>query len=142
MALTYYAGDYFVGLSGDTKPTGCQDGARFDESDTLLSYLKVSGSWLVKSAAITQTSFSYSYFENYLATGNITSGTSITIPNSKTYVTGANTLSLYVNGIRQRKNTSSIVIDNDYWETASSGVYLTYAIPSGSLLTFDIISKT
>jgi hypothetical protein len=45
MAITKYAGDRYVGLSSDTKPTNVLDGAVFFESDTLKIYLLVSGIW-------------------------------------------------------------------------------------------------
>lgn len=45
MAIIRYAGDRFVGLSTDVKPTNVKDGARFDESDTLSSYQLISSVW-------------------------------------------------------------------------------------------------
>ena len=45
MAITKYAGDRYVGLSSDTKPTNVSDGAIFTEIDTLEIFLLVSGSW-------------------------------------------------------------------------------------------------
>lgn len=45
MAITKYAGDRYVGLSSDTKPTNVLDGAIFTETDTLKIFLLVSGSW-------------------------------------------------------------------------------------------------
>jgi hypothetical protein len=45
MAITKYAGDRYVGLSSDTKPTNVLDGAVFFETDTKKIYLKGSGTW-------------------------------------------------------------------------------------------------
>lgn len=45
MAIKRYAGDKFVGLSADIKPTNVPDGADFYETDTNKSFLKVSGVW-------------------------------------------------------------------------------------------------
>lgn len=45
MTVQKYAGDRYVGLSTDTKPTNVIDGASFFESDTLKIFLLVSGSW-------------------------------------------------------------------------------------------------
>lgn len=45
-AVKRYAGDRFVGLSTDSKPTNVADDALFYERDTKLSYLKISGNWL------------------------------------------------------------------------------------------------
>lgn len=46
MAIRRYAGDVFVGLSTDIKPTDVADGARFYEKDSPCEYLKVNGSWI------------------------------------------------------------------------------------------------
>jgi len=46
MAIKRYAGDRFVGLSTDTKPTNVPDGATFWESDTLRLYIKYNNEWL------------------------------------------------------------------------------------------------
>jgi hypothetical protein len=49
MAIKRYAGDKFVGLSSDSKPTNVPDGATFYESDTLKIWIKRSGSWYASS---------------------------------------------------------------------------------------------
>ena len=45
MTIKRYAGDKLVGLSSDAKPTNIPDGATFYETDTLTSFLLVSGAW-------------------------------------------------------------------------------------------------
>lgn len=46
MPIKRFSGDTLIGLSSDTKPLNIMDGARFFESDTLIIYLKVNGSWV------------------------------------------------------------------------------------------------
>jgi hypothetical protein len=46
MAINKYAGDRFVGLPSDTKPTGVLDGAFFIEWITRKPYIKESGVWI------------------------------------------------------------------------------------------------
>ena len=45
MAIKRYAGDWFTGLTTDTKPTDVTNGARFLETDTGLVFHLVGGSW-------------------------------------------------------------------------------------------------
>lgn len=46
MAIVRYAGDRYVGLSTDVKPTNVLDGAEFIETDTNNIYLKKSTGWV------------------------------------------------------------------------------------------------
>lgn len=50
MAITYFAGNYFVGLSSDSKPAAPEQ-SRFFETDTGNSYRVVGGSWVQDAAA-------------------------------------------------------------------------------------------
>ena len=45
MAIVRFAGDRFVGLSTDTKPTSVLEGAIFEETDTLIRYIYTANEW-------------------------------------------------------------------------------------------------
>jgi len=51
MTIKRYAGDKITGVAGDSKPTTIADGATFYETDTLKTYMKISGTWTLMSSA-------------------------------------------------------------------------------------------
>ena len=65
-----------------------------------------------------------------LATG-ISSGGLLTIPNGRTYITGVNSLSVYVNGEMQYNAF-------EYIESSVSTIQLTYNVPSDAWVMFEI----
>lgn len=46
MAIKRYAGDKFVGLSTDVKPTSVTDGTTFYEADTGWEYIRHENNWV------------------------------------------------------------------------------------------------
>lgn len=66
----------------------------------------------------------------------VSAGTAITLPNSETYTFGK--LDVYVEGIKQVLDSNSSADDNDYWQTSSTSVDFTYALPVNTQLTFTI----
>jgi len=73
------------------------------------------------------------YRETYTAPSDITAGTSITIPNGRSYSVGENNLMVYVNGVLQTKN-------EEYTEDSSTSISFTYDLPSGAIIDFVIFS--
>ena len=76
--------------------------------------------------------------DRYISSG-ITKTTNITIPNSRTYVVGSNSLLVFRDGLLLAKDTTSSSYDFDYWEVSTTQVRFNYNIPSNSIIEFIII---
>ena len=142
MALIRLAGNAFVvdSLSDrDSVPTTLPNGTTFRNLSTFILYILKDASWNAESIAVTGSSLTIKR-EFWTVTGNLPSGSIITIPNSTAYVTGSGQLNVYVDGLYQRINSGALNFRNDYYEQSSTTVRFSYALASGSQIGFNIYS--
>lgn len=136
MAFTYYFGDRIVGQSSDGFPTGIMDGAMLTHLDTYTTYIKSGTSTNQTYGGLSgwfPTNPTLRYDLNVLT--SYSAGTIVGV-SGFVYSSGSNKLMVYVNGMIQRKDTNASSNDYDYYETNVTGVDFTYAIPTGSLISF------
>ncbi|MFA6295418.1 MAG: hypothetical protein WC666_03265 [Candidatus Paceibacterota bacterium] len=74
------------------------------------------------------------YNETYVAVSNITAGTPIVIPNSKSYNMGSNKLLVFINGVLQRSGATY-----DYQEASTTTVTFNYNLFTNAKITFYIL---
>lgn len=141
MATKYYIGDFVECLSSDTKPTGFDSGARCLETDTLKEFFWNGSTWTPYYSSVIASGYQTVYRENSYVSGNILSGVAQLIPNGRIYNTGANDLQVFVNGFIQCKNSAANNPNADYWEASNTGIYFSYAIPTGSVISYQILVK-
>lgn len=135
MGLIRYASDRYVALSNDTFPD-VLDGAILDTVDDLRQYIRQNGQWLQFSGSLLVSGFSDLVRKHQQLTVSHPSGSVLGIPDGATFDANRNRLAFYINGIRQR-----IGDGNDYDESSNTGIKLGYAVPSGIVLTYDILKK-
>lgn len=138
MAIVRFLGDKIVCLSTDTFPDTL-DGATLLTIDSLREYIRYNGSWVLMSGSQMSSGFSTIFREDYSVTSPITSGTPITIPNSRYYASGLNRLQVGLNGVLQQRHWA--LTGADYREMSTTSVAFSYALPTGSVVNFTIFSK-
>lgn len=132
MSITYYAGDFMFGGTGDAKPTGLMPGARYLEKETLIEFVLTGNkTWVERGSP-------YSEYTYVLGT-QLVSGQLVGIPNGKTYIPRTGHLQVYVNGELQRPGTGLAANNENHWdyrETNSTGITFNYAIGTGAMIEF------
>lgn len=128
MSLIKFAGGTYALLSTDSKPIGVS-GEALREIDTLKGYFWLNGSWQQEIGAVTGTMAIFR--EKYVTTGAFPSGTSITIPNGRTYVTGSRRLDVWAGGLYKFPDSGFNFRSNDYFEQNSTSIGFNFSLPSG-----------
>lgn len=135
MGLIRFAGDRYAALSSDTFPD-VMDGAKLTTVDTFAEYVRQNGAWIMLSGSQLVSGFSSVVRERLHLTGAHPSGSVIGIPNGRTFDAATNRLSVMLNGIQQSSG-----LDNDYMEQSNSGTSFHFPLPTGSVITWDILKK-
>ena len=139
MGLIRLIGDQYALLSTDQKPD-CLDGGTCIELDSGKRFYRQNGTWMLDYSSLIVSGFSTIFREDYqIPSGGIASGVAFAVPNGRIYVTGTNRLQVACNGIIQQRNSGWM--DRDYQEASNTGIYFSYALPSGSIVDFTIFSK-